>query len=80
MHDFDSAFDSLNLSTVPSDVRIEHLPQEGQHIEEMLRQAVQTNGFPDVPHDLRASAGDTSDDFLRRIAQHVLSRQSFVLQ
>ncbi|CAL5220052.1 g2002 [Coccomyxa viridis] len=63
MHDFDSAFDSLNLSTVPSDVRIEHLPQEGQHIEEMLRQAVQTNGFPNVPHDLRASAGHDFSGF-----------------
>ncbi|CAL5226116.1 g8933 [Coccomyxa viridis] len=57
MHDFGSAFDSMNLSTVPSDVQIEQLPQDGQHIEEMLRQAVQTNGFPDMPHDLRASAG-----------------------
>lgn len=50
MHDFGSAFDSLNLSTVPSNVRIEHLPQDsGAHIEDMLRTAVRENGFPDLP-------------------------------
>lgn len=60
MHDFGSAFDSLNLSTVPSNVRIEHLPQEGQHgqhIEEMLRHAVQENGFADMPASLAGHAG-----------------------
>ena len=60
MHDFGTAFDSLNLSTVPSDVRIEHLPQDGQHIEEMLRHAVQENGFPDVPPVMTSSAGEAA--------------------
>ena len=59
LHDFGSAFDSLNLSTVPSNVRIEQVPQDsGQQIKEMLRHAAQENGFADIPASLAGSAGE----------------------
>ena len=59
LHDFGSAFDSLNLSTVPSNVRIEQVPQDsGQQIKEMLRHAAQENGFSDIPASLAGSAGE----------------------
>ena len=58
LHDFGSAFDSLNLSTVPSNVRIEQVPQDGgQQIKEMLRHAAQENRFADIPASLAGSAG-----------------------
>jgi len=60
MSDFGTAFDSLKLSTVPSNVQIEHVPhdgQHGQHIEEMLQHAVQENSFADMPAAMGSSVG-----------------------